>query len=182
MRNYSISNLLLSALFVLGCLVAGVSAQPVQAKLVSSNDYSAGGKTPGKYLEQDVMDLINKERKDNGLEPLVWDARTAEVARVHSRDMGWNNFFNHRGQDGKMVNDRADAMGIQDWQMIGENIAMVGASRCRRLDAVTRAPQKYSRSSLERNRDRDLYQLRGNLLFYPGISLEKVDQRLDLYT
>jgi uncharacterized protein YkwD len=40
--------------------------------------------------------------------------------------MGWQKYFDHHSKDGKMVNDRADMLGLQDWQMIGENIALVG--------------------------------------------------------
>ena len=32
-------------------------------------------------------------------------------------------FFSHVGQDGLMVNDRADLFGISRWRLIGENIA-----------------------------------------------------------
>lgn len=124
MRNNSILTLLFSALLVLTGLSAAASAQGVEAQLFSG-EFETSGKAPVRYLEQDILDLINKERQQNGLSPLTWDKRSADVARAHSRDMGWNKFFNHRGLDGKMVNDRADAMGLADWQMIGENIAMV---------------------------------------------------------
>jgi len=129
MKNYliSLSNLLLSTLLVVSCLTAGASAQltDAQAQLVSSDtENSTGGKAPIRYWEYDVMDRINKERKENSLQPLTWNNQAAEVARRHSKDMGWYNYFNHRGLDGNMINDRADALGL-DWQMIGENIAMM---------------------------------------------------------
>jgi uncharacterized protein YkwD len=126
MRNYSIPTLFFSAMLVLAGLTVSASAQPAAARLVSGDTQNSSGKAGVRYLERDVLALINKQREQNGLNPLVWDSKSAEVARVHSRDMGWNNFFNHRGQDGKMVNERADALGLDDWQMIGENIAMVG--------------------------------------------------------
>ncbi len=125
MRNYSILNLL-SMLLVLSALAVAANAQLPEAQMISGGLNSAGGKAPVKYLEQDVLALINKERRSNGLPTLSWDYRSAELARLHSRDMGWNNYFSHRSQNGSMVNDRADSLGLIEWQMIGENIAMVG--------------------------------------------------------
>jgi uncharacterized protein YkwD len=37
--------------------------------------------------------------------------------------MAQQHFFSHRGLDGKMVNDRAEQIGMFDWRAIGENIA-----------------------------------------------------------
>lgn len=121
------TSLLLLTLFVLAGASAPAKAQTVEPLLISGGpggDENTAGKT-GRYLEQDVLDLINKERIANSLPPLAWNQKVADMARQHSKDMSWNNYFNHRGLDGKMVTDRAEAFGI-NWQMIGENIAMVG--------------------------------------------------------
>lgn len=74
-------------------------------------------------LERLVFELINQKRAENGLPPLVWSEQAAKVARLHSTDMATKNFFSHTGLNGKRVNDRADEMGLRNWQMIGENIA-----------------------------------------------------------
>lgn len=74
-------------------------------------------------LERMVFELINQKRAENGLLPLIWSVRAAEVARLHSNDMAANNFFGHSGLDGKRVEDRADRMGLRSWRRIGENIA-----------------------------------------------------------
>jgi uncharacterized protein YkwD len=74
-------------------------------------------------LEMKAFDLINEKRKENGLSPILWNEDVAKVARLHSQNMAKFKFFSHIGQDGSMVHDRADALGISDWKAIGENIA-----------------------------------------------------------
>jgi uncharacterized protein YkwD len=74
-------------------------------------------------VERDIFHLINKQRAAQGLEALVWNEDVAKIARMHSRNMADQRFFSHRGLDGKMVNDRADSVGLTKWRGIGENIA-----------------------------------------------------------
>lgn len=74
-------------------------------------------------LERLAFELINKERAANNLKELTWNEDVAKVARLHSQNMVSGGFFNHRGLDGSMVNDRADSLGVSKWQAIGENIA-----------------------------------------------------------
>jgi uncharacterized protein YkwD len=73
-------------------------------------------------LEKTALELINSQRAQEGLTPLNWNEKAAQVARLHSENMAHYKFFNHRGLDGLMVNERADNLGI-DWRAIGENIA-----------------------------------------------------------
>jgi uncharacterized protein YkwD len=73
-------------------------------------------------LEKTALQLINEQRAQQGLSALVWNDKLARVARLHSENMAHYKFFNHRGLDGLMVNERADNLGIE-WQAIGENIA-----------------------------------------------------------
>lgn len=74
-------------------------------------------------IERKVFAIINQKRVDNGLLPLKWSEKMAEIARVHSIEMAEYNYFSHAGLDGSMVNDRADEQGAIDWKSIGENIA-----------------------------------------------------------
>jgi uncharacterized protein YkwD len=76
-------------------------------------------------LERQTFNLLNVERASRGLEALVWDDRVAEVARLHSRSMASEKYFSHRGNDGSMVDDRADRLGMSKWSAIGENIAFL---------------------------------------------------------
>lgn len=74
-------------------------------------------------LERLAFDILNEKRAANGLEALIWNEDIARVARIHSVNMARYKFFSHAGQDGTMVNNRADALGISHWRSIGENIA-----------------------------------------------------------
>lgn len=74
-------------------------------------------------LERQVFNLLNAERRSQGLSELEWNDDVAAVARLHSQNMADGNFFSHRGTDGSMVDDRADRFGLGTWRMIGENIA-----------------------------------------------------------
>lgn len=75
------------------------------------------------HVEREVFALINRQRAAQGLEALLWNEDVAKVARIHSRNMADYKFFSHRGLDGRMVNDRADSIGLNKWRAIGENIA-----------------------------------------------------------
>lgn len=74
-------------------------------------------------LERKVLSLINNIRRTNGLQELTWNDQVAGIARTHSTNMAEKTFFSHRGFDGLMVDDRADAAGLGRWRAIGENIA-----------------------------------------------------------
>lgn len=72
--------------------------------------------------EQEVFDLVNQIREENGLEPFVYNATLAQVARAHSQDMIDRNFFDHYNPDGESPFDRMTDAGIR-WSMAAENIA-----------------------------------------------------------
>jgi uncharacterized protein YkwD len=74
-------------------------------------------------LEKLTFSLINQKRAEFGLSPIAWSDEVAKIARVHSENMVKFKFFGHRDAEGKMVNDRADAIGLRRWTLIGENIA-----------------------------------------------------------
>jgi uncharacterized protein YkwD len=95
-------------------------AIPETVKLISSVK-PAASEIPD--LEKMVVSLINQKRAEKGLPPLVWSDDVAKIARLHSENMVKFNFFSHMGMDGKMVNGRADSLGITKWTAMGENIA-----------------------------------------------------------
>jgi uncharacterized protein YkwD len=97
------------------------SAQTFGATHVSNNTSNNTASTS--TLEHQVFELINRKRAENGLQPLVWSERVAQVARLHSRNMASYNFFSHVGVDGKRVDSRANSTGLSNWRSIGENIA-----------------------------------------------------------
>jgi uncharacterized protein YkwD len=82
--------------------------------------------------ELEVLDLVNAARAQGGdcdskgvfppSGPLTWHAALTCAARVHSKDMADNNFFNHTNQQGNGPGWRLDQAGYNGggW---GENIA-----------------------------------------------------------
>lgn len=69
-----------------------------------------------------VVDLINAERAQRGLPPLVWHDQVAAAATVHSTDMAAHGVMSHTGSDGSDAGDRLHREGF-DWSAWGENIA-----------------------------------------------------------
>jgi uncharacterized protein YkwD len=74
-------------------------------------------------LERLAFSLINQKRAESGLPALSWSEEVAKIARLHSENMVKFNFFSHKGMDGKMVDGRADSIGVTKWTAMGENIA-----------------------------------------------------------
>lgn len=52
-------------------------------------------------LESRIHELINVERRNNGLSELSYSERVATVARGHSIDMAKRNYFSHDSPEGK---------------------------------------------------------------------------------
>lgn len=73
-------------------------------------------------LEQQMIDLVNKERIPKGIKPLSFDPTLREVGRIHSSDMFKRGYFSHYSPEGKNVADRAEAVGAK-FLVIGENLA-----------------------------------------------------------
>ena len=51
-------------------------------------------------LEKRIHELINQQRKNNGLSLLQYDPNLVSIARKHSEDMAKNNFFSHYNLQG----------------------------------------------------------------------------------
>ncbi len=74
-------------------------------------------------MEKKAFDLLNQKRQAKNLPALVWDEKIAGLARLHSANMAKLDFFSHKSLDGLTVDGRANALNINDWTGIGENIA-----------------------------------------------------------
>ncbi|MFS0787304.1 CAP domain-containing protein [Shouchella sp. 1P09AA] len=72
--------------------------------------------------EQQMVDLVNSERAQNGLEPLEIDEELTEVARVKAQDMIDNNYFAHESPTYGSPFQMMDHFGIT-YQTAGENLA-----------------------------------------------------------
>jgi len=74
-------------------------------------------------IERRAFDETNRARIRNGLAPFAWDADLCRLARDHSEKMARQGFFSHITPDGQRLRDRARAVGIQHYSVLGENIA-----------------------------------------------------------
>ena len=73
--------------------------------------------------ERKLLDLMNEERERQGLAPLAWCERCAEVARMHSKDMYREGYFSHVDVDGLDPFDRMRRAEIS-YEAAGENLAI----------------------------------------------------------
>ena len=73
--------------------------------------------------EKKMLELVNVERADRGLEPLGWCADCASVARAHSKDMYRHGYFSHVDTDGTDPFDRMVTAGIT-YGAAGENLSI----------------------------------------------------------
>ena len=69
-----------------------------------------------------VLNLINKKRKQLGAHPVELDEKLNELAQIHSDDMAKNMYSGHENRQGKNANQRAKEMGIKT--LIGENVVV----------------------------------------------------------
>lgn len=78
---------------------------------------------PRPELEAAMLELVNKERQKEGLQPLEWDAELVPVARAHSRDMFLQGYFAHENKEGLTPAQRIKKAGIR-FRTAGENLAL----------------------------------------------------------
>ncbi len=115
--------LLGTALLFPGCGAAGAAQDQFGGGTGDDPPPASGSMSPGELAyAQQVLDLVNAERANAGVGPVVWDEPATDVAYAHSVDMDVRNFFSHTNPDGLGPGDRINAAGIR-WTAWGENIA-----------------------------------------------------------
>lgn len=72
---------------------------------------------------KEMLTLLNKERKANGLRELTLDDKLIKVGEAHCRNMFAEGYFSHNTPDGKTPFDRMNAAGI-NFLIAGENLAL----------------------------------------------------------
>jgi len=73
-------------------------------------------------LEVEIQKLVNEERINRNLTPLIWNDDLAGVARLHSQDMMNRNFFSHINPDGLDSRGRIERGGVYYFNKTGENL------------------------------------------------------------
>ena len=72
--------------------------------------------------EMQVLNLVNEQRRKNGVGELTYSYELEAVGKAHSEDMLKNHYFSHNSLDGKTPFDRMRAAGIS-FGYAAENIA-----------------------------------------------------------
>ncbi|MEB3885987.1 CAP domain-containing protein [Lyngbya sp. CCY1209] len=75
----------------------------------------------GTSFPEQVIELTNNFRAQNGLSPLEFDPQLATAAQTHTENMAFQDFFSHTGADGSDVGDRVTNTGY-NYSTVGENI------------------------------------------------------------
>ncbi len=91
----------------------------------SSSGNSSGGTSNTAGLtadELEVFNLINKQRENNGLEPLKINSEVQNVARIKAKDMVDNNYFSHTSPIYGSPFNMLDNFKVS-YKTAGENIA-----------------------------------------------------------
>ncbi|MEN9407608.1 MAG: hypothetical protein RLZZ455_824 [Candidatus Parcubacteria bacterium] len=73
--------------------------------------------------ERMMLQLVNKERKKEGVKPVVLDARLRTLSRQYAKTMLQGGYFSHYDMERRSPFDRMDAAGIL-YQSAGENLAL----------------------------------------------------------
>ncbi len=89
-------------------------------------------------LEQQMHARLNRDRQKQGLKPLAFDTRLADIARGHSKDMHERGFFAHDSPFTGSLQDRLDRAGYLS-SLARENIGE-GASVDKTQDALLASP------------------------------------------
>lgn len=75
-----------------------------------------------KTIEQQVVDLVNKHRAENGLNPLKINSSVSRVAQAKSEDMRDKNYFDHTSPTYGSPFEMLKSFGVS-YKTAGENIA-----------------------------------------------------------
>ncbi|MFA6305182.1 MAG: S-layer homology domain-containing protein [Candidatus Gracilibacteria bacterium] len=72
-------------------------------------------------LRNEMLDKINKARRDHGLNEISMSDELNTLAQLHSDDMAKNNYFSHTDLSGNLPEDRRKTLGIST--PVAENLA-----------------------------------------------------------
>jgi uncharacterized protein YkwD len=95
---------------------------------------STSAAAPLGAFAQEVLDLTNAQRAQNGCQALTANATLTSVAQAHSADMAARGFFDHINPDGRSPFDRMSAAGYS-YSLAAENIAAGQATPAAVVDA-----------------------------------------------
>jgi uncharacterized membrane protein required for colicin V production len=77
---------------------------------------------------EEIFELVNRARIDEGLDPLAWSAPLAIVGEGHATEMYLEGYFSHTSPVTGAVADRMADAGIP-YVIVGENLALAATAR-----------------------------------------------------
>jgi uncharacterized protein YkwD len=96
---------------------------PPESERMVNLPFKVADARPRPDLESGMLELVNRERREAGLEPLTSDPELTEVARRHSVDMFTRGYFSHLTPEGRSPFDRIRAANVR-FLTAGENLAL----------------------------------------------------------
>lgn len=110
------------ALGLSGCIVVPVGEDGIFSDPISvANDAQFDDDTPDVFDETEFLALLNNERGEVSVQPVVYNALLTEAAQDYAEDLVANNRFDHIGLDGSTPGDRVSATGYE-WAWVAENL------------------------------------------------------------
>jgi uncharacterized protein YkwD len=105
---------------------AGAAQRAAGAGLISASkqDVTAAdiSNSPNAPVQQQILALINQNRRRGGCDALSLDRRLIDAANEHAADMARRRYFAHESPNGDGAGDRVSENGYR-WRRYGENIA-----------------------------------------------------------
>jgi uncharacterized protein YkwD len=99
---------------------------------------SPSGGAAGGTTQQQVIDIVNRERAAGGCGPVTANPRLTSAAQLHSADQAAHNRMSHDGSDGSSPWQRAERAGYDN--AIGENVAAGYGSAAAVMDGWMNSP------------------------------------------
>lgn len=96
--------------------------QPTDTPQQPANPQQPAQPADSSRFPQQVLDIVNKERKNAGLQPLSMNDSLSKVAMIKAQDMYNNNYFDHQSPTYGSPFDMMRSNGIT-YNTAGENIA-----------------------------------------------------------
>lgn len=118
-----------------------VRQKPSALLAASQQDVTPGSvsTSPSAPVQQQVLALVNDNRRRGGCDDLSLDRRLIEAAYGHAADMARHDYFAHESPDGEGSGDRMTDAGYR-WSRYGENIARGQQSAYEVVDGWMHSP------------------------------------------
>ncbi|GIF25877.1 uncharacterized protein YkwD [Actinoplanes tereljensis] len=95
--------------------------------------------SPYARWQQQILTLVNQNRRRGGCDAVAVDRRLIEAANEHAADMARRDYFAHESPDGDSAGDRVSEAGYR-WKRYGENIARGADSPFEVVDGWMHSP------------------------------------------